>query len=377
MQTYNLQITRQMVNACSETFCRTKQLQEQFNQFAADHKKRQQLVRAALREGLICILYKNLLKCGLEVSWDPATLSRLERLYNQNLSLNLQRLHDLKQLLDRMADAGIEPVLLQGVSMLQQVYEDVGQRMLTDIDLWLPGTDEPLVTRTLSGLGYRRYRNYPHLYQKRNTVVDVHYHLLWEDRLRSGAYLIKGDASSILRSARRIQIDGQPARLLGRADELFYLTMHLIKHRADRLIWLLDLQRLTAGWIASDWHAWRQHCTELGQPMLPVYLAYMLDQNLCRSMPGYAARIPTMPGLNSLQCQALKQRKKKGALPLWAPYILYSTGTGLKGRLSYAVEALFPRPEVLRQMYPDLPKKALFRLYLWRSAHIGLRLLKR
>jgi len=330
-----------------------------------------------LREGLACILYKNLLKCGLAGRWDSASFRRLERLYYQNLKINLQRLHDLKQLLSRFTEAGIHPILLQGVSLLvQRVYDDPGLRMLTDIDLWLPGADQRLVDNTLSRHGYRQYPHYPNLYKRNHTVVDVHYHLLWADRLRACANLLAPDETALLRSVRSIRLDCISGRLLGKFEEVFYLSMHMLKHRADRLIWLLDLDRLTADWHAADWQNWGRQCGQLGQPKLPAYLLILLDQNIHAPLSQAAAPERRVPELRELQKWVVAQRKKKGALPLGAPLVLYSTGPGFKGQLAYALEALFPRPEILRQSFPNLPENAFFRLYLLRIGQIAVRLFR-
>jgi len=88
----------------------------------------------------------------------------------------------------------VRVILMQGISLLQQVYRDIGLRPMNDMDLWvLPEQYNDLVDCFVSQ-GFEQNSIYPHTFSKGEVVVDIHTHILWGDRIRSR------DSRPILRS---------------------------------------------------------------------------------------------------------------------------------------------------------------------------------
>ena len=71
-----------------------------------------------------------------------------------------------------------------------------------------------------------------------------------------------------------------------------------------------------------------------------------------------------------LEKKALRQRTKKGVLPFLAPLILFSPGKGFQGQFIFILENLFPRPEILRQVFIDYPHLKVWQPYLMRALQI-------
>ena len=62
----------------------------------------------------------------------------------------------LRELTARLNRIGLEPLLLKGANaLLPDAYPDAGDRMLGDLDLWLPETVHPAATDALLELGFR------------------------------------------------------------------------------------------------------------------------------------------------------------------------------------------------------------------------------
>jgi hypothetical protein len=67
------------------------------------------------------------------------------------------------------------------------------------------------------------------------------------------------------------------------------------------------------------------------------------------------------PALSAVQRYLLRMRRK-GPLPKWSSLALLTTGHPVR-QIEFALESMFPRPEVLRQVYaqrPDLSDRQLY-----------------
>ena len=125
------------------------------------------LVNMALKEGMAGILYKNLFKSGIFKFLDKGLQEKVQSQYYRTLYINLKLNHALKEILSQLNQNGIEVVLLQGIDLLQSVYDDIGLRPLSDIDLWVLPKDYHNLIPILTGLGYRPAPLYPNTFKKR------------------------------------------------------------------------------------------------------------------------------------------------------------------------------------------------------------------
>ena len=68
------------------------------------------LIDMAIREGLVCMLFRNLQKSGALDALSHVQRQRLQSLYYQTLAHNLQLIHDLKEILNALNKKGIDVV---------------------------------------------------------------------------------------------------------------------------------------------------------------------------------------------------------------------------------------------------------------------------
>jgi Uncharacterised nucleotidyltransferase len=302
------------------------------------------LVDAALAEGVAGLLYHGLKTSGrLEALADPAR-GRLESIYYLTIQTNLRFFAALKEI----AGQGAPFVLMQGAALLADTYQDPGLRPLSDIDLWVLPRNRGRLLGVLSRLGFAENPLVPGVLVRGAVRVDVHMHLDWAERIRATRFLFALDAEEIHRSCRRVAWEGLHLHCLGQHDQVIYLTVHAVKHNLERLIWLADIQRLTAAWQAADWEALRRRAVQLGQERAPALLAY-----LRRVLFGMATPAAATAGLRLSAVQKyLLRMRKRGALPKWSSLALLTAGNRVR-QLVFALESMFPRPEVLRQVFAD------------------------
>ncbi|MBW2065921.1 MAG: nucleotidyltransferase family protein [Deltaproteobacteria bacterium] len=329
------------------------------------------LVRKAAREGLSSMLYGALERSGTLGLLGRDHRQALESGYYQTLSFNIALLHDLKEILEGLNKRGVSVVLLQGIGLIQWVYKDIGLRPMTDIDLWVLPWRYPSLKRILSSHGYQPDSLYPNTYRRGMTAFDIHTHILWADRIRSRKLLLDVDDGEIYRKTVHVKVEGQDALCLSPWDEVIYLGLHAIKHNMDRLIWLADIRNIIEPWSPSDWHGAMSRAKQLGQTRTLHYVLFLLKDIFdVRAPRGVVQDLGKSP-LHPVEKKILRHRTRGEPIPRWSSLLLLSAGKGLRVRLLLLLENLFPRPDILKQVFPWKKNQGLWRLYLRRALQIA------
>ena len=321
------------------------------------------LIEQAMREGVAGILYKSLVASGRFESLDQVHRETLQAFYYQTIRMNLRLMHALKQVLTHANQKGLAVVILQGMDLLNDPYEDVGLRPMTDIDLWVSMKGYEEIAQILGAQGYERDALYPGTFKKGGILFDIHTHVLWADRIRARKLLLGGGEERLIKDLRVIEIEGEKALCLSPCDQVLYLSLHTFKHRADRLIWLVDIKRILERWNAADWERLVLRAEDLGQERTLTYILFLLEQVFHFRIPQNALKPAPSQKLGLLEKEILRRRKKKGALPLWGSVLLFSSHLGPGKRLAFIFENLFPRIEILRQVFLTPPDLRPWELY--------------
>jgi hypothetical protein len=328
------------------------------------------LVDMAIREGVAGLLYKNLKKAGVLSYLGHQQIQHLQSAYYLTVRFNLNLIYDLKEVLHQFNRQNLKVVLLQGMSLLQQVYKDIGLRPLTDIDLWVLPETRDAVEAVLIQLGFQQDRLYPRTFKKGLTIIDINSHIFWADRIKSRRMLLNEHQEEFYLNCRTIDFEGEKAYCLSGTDQVLYLSLHVIKHYAERLIWLVDLKNLIQGWQASSWDLLVKRCNELGQKSAVYYIMFMLKQLFgCRAPIDVLNRLD-LKRLNRLERKILENRLNGRPLPAWSPLLLFSSGKGFYKKAVFVCESLFPRPEILRQVFANTSDLKVWQLYLKRALQL-------
>jgi hypothetical protein len=325
------------------------------------------LIDTAVKEGLAGLLYKCLHKLGLLRALDPAACHRLESIYYQTVSLNVTLLHEVKAVVAALQEDGVPAVLLQGVSLLAQVYQDSGLRPMKDVDAWVLPKHFAQLHMTLSRLGFQRHRLYPKTFTRGTTVVDVHTHVFWADRIKARDGLLKVPQEDIFQKAQKVKLDEADIRCLSCQDQVIYLSLHAIKHNYERLIWLVDVLKCLNGWNIDQWRALWNRSEELGQRHTLSFTLYVLDRLFKFRTPHHCFQ--ALPP-NAMEKHILKRRLAGRALSDLGQMVLLSRGKPLATSVALVLETIFPRPEVLRQVFADQPDVRACRLYVRRVGQV-------
>ena len=353
----------QKILACSTELNPDPYQQQRMRHLMSHDIDMDHLTNMAIKEGLSGLLYKSLMKSSVLETLDHIQRERLQSLYYQTVVFNLNLIQDLKKVLHLLNEKKIQVVLLQGIALMQQIYDDIGLRPMTDIDLWVLQKDYPGLISILSSQGFQRDPIYPNTFRKGSTIFDLHTHILWADRIKARELLLTKGQEHIYHDTRIINFEGQEVRCLSQYDQVIYLSLHVLKHDVNRLIWLVDIKGLLADWKRSDWEALLNRARELGQEKTISYIFFLLLHLFDFHLPLEARQLLERKRLHLLEKKVLRERIKKDSLPVWASLLLFSSEKGLHKRLSFILETLFPRPEILRQVFVDSPDLKVWQLY--------------
>jgi hypothetical protein len=331
------------------------------------------LIDLAVKEGMACLLYKNLKKASILQKLGRPQRQKLQTYYYITVRSNLKLMHAVKEILHELNQNNCRVVLLQGIALLIQTYNDIGLRPLTDVDLWILPQDRSAAVNTLTSLDYAADPIYPNTFKRGATVVDINTHILWAERIKSRSSLLTGSQEDIYRNAETIDFDGEKALCLSTQDQFLYLSLHALKHNVSRLIWLVDLKNLIKDWNTLKWEKLITRADEIGLGNCVSYGLFLLNGLFDYQPPCEAWTVLHKKRLGFFEKVILKQRKKKNAISTWGQIVLFTKGQGFLKRLSFFVEMLFPRPEVLRQVFANSPDLKFWQLYWKRGLQlIGL-----
>lgn len=365
-----MEVERQIINTVCEVNPDADRLEKLRRlmrlDFDGDH-----LLNLAIKNGVGGLLYRNLEKADSLQKLDPGHRERLQSIYYQTVRLNLKLIHDLKKVLHKLDHENINVVLLQGMALLNTVYKDIGLRPMKDIDLWVLPDDYSRLVGSLEDVGFQREAFYPQTCFKCETAIDINTHILWADRIKARGLLLNIGQKKIFENAHEIDFEGQKALCLNPYDQVLYLSLHVIKHHAERLIWLVDVKGLIKNWTTSEWNALIHRATELGLEKTVAHIVYLLKALLDYQPGAEIQPVLKLTEPDVLEKKILNLRKTRNSLPAWCQFFLLPAGKSLLKRLAFISETLFPRPEILRQVFANSPNLKTWQLY-WKR---GLQLL--
>ncbi|MCF8049996.1 MAG: nucleotidyltransferase family protein [Desulfobacterales bacterium] len=321
------------------------------------------LIRLAVEEETAGLLYTFLSKADLLTMLDADQKNVLHGWYVQTARENLLHLSALKRLLVEFHKNRIPVAMIKGMPLLTEVYQDIGVRKMEDIDLWIPENHLLSARSCLNEIGYRQDPVYTLKFQKPGVTIDLHTHFLGADRIRTRRYLFDESPEDTFRNARIVYLNHAPVRCLRSCDQVLFLWLHAAKHNLGKLIWLVDIFTIVRKWNDEQWVDLAARAENLKQTASLVRLLFFLEQLFEVRHQVDEKALPTVACPSASVRYLFRRRIKNGALPFWAPLMLFSPDRGFSNQLRYAIETLFPRPEILRETFTGYRYRLNWPLY--------------
>ena len=273
----------------------------------------------------------------------------------QTAGNNLHRLNAVAALCHDLARVDAEPIILPGASLLR-LYPDVGCRSMEDVDLLVQTSKRSHVVDALERHGWQALPRHPDLFTRADgCTIDLHTDLLNGDRLTNRRRAGWIEPSQAWSRCQRRDVAGFQLLTLGDEDELLVSAAHALRHSYRRLTWLIDLVLQLRATKVSGQTLWAfAEATGLYQPLR--YVLELVDGSQV-SLPSWVVA-----------------RRRQNPLPAWVVSVLgwiqvhrqqtvvgellscWTCSSGLD-RLRFVAEFVFPRQDVLMQVFPRLPPR--------------------
>ena len=315
--------------------------------------------------GVSGLLYHHLKTLGL-ISILPESFTRqIENSYRKTKESTLAIVAEAKALSRICEDAGISVVALQGLSLLS-IYGDLGLRALSDVDLMVKqGYKESLKTLLLDS-GYRApLVAYPDLFFKDGIQLDIHTHVLNLDRIGARSYLFPEDLTRMWERAIPFSDQSDGLLLLDPYDNFIALAAHALKHSYSRLIWLADLHEFLIKWTKNNngWKKVIERSRFWQQDKVVLYALIFMERIFGLRPPFWVKSELDIQQLSTFE-RHLIRLKVRGfssnelCIGLW---LFNLKGAGKK--MEFIKETLFPKDEVMAQIFPSDSRRARISAY--------------
>jgi putative nucleotidyltransferase-like protein len=189
----------------------------------------ERVISIADRHLLLPALCTSLRRKGLINELEPSVREFLKEIYALNVSRNSRIKSQAIEIVDALSHAGIGSVLLKGAAFLfEAAEEDLGERMMLDLDVLVPERDLTRSISLLQELGYAAIGNqklahhHPPLVRQEDIAsVEVHWHIC-EDPNLVPAERVFSEAIELNAGSSRISIPSPTHRII---HDLFHAAV--------------------------------------------------------------------------------------------------------------------------------------------------------
>ena len=259
-------------------------------------------------------------------------------------SANRTAFQELKVVLERFHEQGIECLLLKGADLIPRLYGILGARPMADVDLLVHASDLPVIDRVLKKLEYRPQIDGNPAYGDPEHKLDL-------DVITNIWYM--DDPAIIWQRAILREFQGLPVRAMDSNDLLLYLIAYVVVYRgrlsplfAQDLALLLEKEQIEWPSVLTD--ASRYHLK------IPLYhgLTYAIQRNQARVPPEVMRQLAPSGVRERLLCWLLQKLVTETAIQDLGFFLLFITQPGPK-RLRWLTHSLFPPGAFLSYRYGD------------------------
>ncbi len=306
--------------------------------------------RLAFEGGIDGLVYFRCVEAGIEL---PLAIKKsLEQGYRQIAVDNLRAWLRLKQILQDLALRNLSLVIMPGAALMP-LYPDLGCRAMDDIDVLMQEKQTTDIKDCLVQSGLTRVKRHDELYQDDNLLVDLHEELLNVKRVKARRFIGDMDPEAVWNSKCRQVIEGGQVETMDSEDMLIFTAFHGLKHTYKRITWLIDL------FLLAQIVDWQVVASRVKQYKLKRPLAYgliLLEYKLGAELPAEGRAWCAGLRLGKLEQKLIYRAFEDRQYAAWGDLLFAFSVQGFVKRIIFLAETYFPRPYVLLQVFPRVPK---------------------
>lgn len=327
------------------------------------------LILLARSEGVDGFLYHHLSHLN-DISQPTQALNQLKQSY---LSYQQTRIHfenEAEFMSYQLEANGLSALALQGLSLLQ-VYKVPGLRPMGDIDILVRLPERHQVISSLKAVGFSAPNpEYPNNLIKNRLWLDIHIHVLNIDRIKSRRYIFPKDLSVLWDRAVPLFPSTKGILKPDPIDNFILLAAHTLKHSYSRMIWLTDLNESLIKFIfvPNRWSHLIERARFWNQEKIVLYGLIVIEGILGQNIPLKVKEALGYEKLSVFEKYVLRLKIKNVALSSYAIILWVFAIKGMRKKIEFLKETLFPREDVISQISLDSNKESRFFLRLNRIA---------
>jgi len=256
--TFLLMKKENMLILCLLRYHADKKDRDRLNELLKDKLDWNYILEFSRIQGVSPILYKTL----KNLNFRKNILKEFEKDYIQTKSNNIIKYRELEKILKIFKKEKIEVILLKGIYLAKYVYQDIGLRPMSDIDLLVKRKDLERCEKVLRKKDYffcghrgskqqcikRKNHDFPYYNKKANCMIELH----WKINLEHKS---KGYSNPLMFPTfwnNELEI-GDNYYYLSNEDMLVHLIGHITSHEMSiKIIQLVDILLLLSK-FKVDW----------------------------------------------------------------------------------------------------------------------------
>ncbi len=189
------------------------------------------VVQLAIRQDLAPLLYYRLKNTFPRISFPETLRQTLQKTYFAAVLRNTLLYSELAKVIQALQQKGIPVIMLKGVDLAQNIYNNIALRSMSDIDILVGKTDLGKADEELRKIGYRRsecqievvcarHHHLPIFCKEGATPIELHWHI------EKFINLFTIDLEELWKRARATTIAENEVLVLSPEDLLLHLCVH-------------------------------------------------------------------------------------------------------------------------------------------------------
>lgn len=310
--------------------------------------------KRAFREGLAPLFYHHLRSLDLLSALPEDMRKRLGRLHAETSIINRHLLLIMGTLEAALAEREMKVIVFKGAALLNTIYRDLALRPMEDLDLMVPEGKLDALKGILEAQGFVQDGLYPFSFRRGILSVDLHRDFMSSHRIGSRREILNVRAGDPWQRA--VPFTGSRSLYrLSMPDELTALSCHLLKHRYERLIWFVDLAGMLRLIHASErWPEIVAHARRVRSDRILLYALLLAKRLADADVPEDVLTNLGRERLTGIEKYLLRLRLMDVPLGTAADLLWLFQIRGTSGKIRFAAENVFPKGEVLAQIFPSV-----------------------
>ena len=321
----------------------------------------EQLILLAESEGVDGLFYHHLSHFD-EIKIPEPAKGCLAKRYEDNKRNQAVILKEAELISDQLEQNGLSAIALQGVSLLE-IYGAPGLRPMGDIDLLIKPDQYPHVVVLLREIGFGiPLPAYPKNLRKGLLWLDLHTHFINLDRIQSRQYIFPKDLSGLWNRAHPLFSSSAGLLAPDPIDNFVLLSAHTLKHSYSRMIWLVDLYESMHRIVSfpGGWEKLIERIRGWEQEKIVLYGLTVLKGILGLDLPDWVKETLKSKDLGAIEKYLLRLRIRGVNLPEYYVLLCFFAIKGIRGKIEFLYESMFPRDEIMAQIYLTSPSHSRF-----------------